>query len=268
MTTSQRRAGGLRAAVAGLSVLVCGSAFAADESPLPQTIDRIRHSIVAVGTNEPTRNPSFGFRGTGFVVGDGSLVATNNHVIAADVDATKREMFVIAIPLAGGEALLREASVVGRDVEHDIAVLKVSGPPLPALRLGDSSRVREGDAVAFTGFPIGGVIGLFPATHRGLVSAITPVALTQANARSLDAGMIRMLRQERFPIFQLDATAYPGNSGSPLFDMATGDVLAIVNSTLVKAGKESAMTQPSGISYAVPSKYLTQLLESIKGRSN
>jgi S1-C subfamily serine protease len=131
------------------------------------------------------------------------------------------------------------------------------------MRVGDSSRVREGQGYAFTGFPIGAIIGVFPTTHHALVSAITPVALAQPSARNLDPALIKKLRADRFAIFQLDATAYPGNSGSPMFDIETGDVVAIVNSGFVKAGKESALSQPSGISYAIPSAYLARLLESI-----
>ena len=237
-------------------------ASAEDLSALPDTIDRVRRSIVAVGTNEPTRNPSFQFRGTGFVVGDGTLIATNNHVLPPDTDPSKRETLSVALPLANGEALIREATAIARDAAHDVALLRLSGgTALPPLRFGDSSKVREGERFAFTGFPIGGIIGLFPATNLALISAITPIVLAQPTARTLDPALIRKLRGERFAIFQLDATAYPGNSGSPMFDIRTGDVVAVVNATFVKAGKESVLTQPSGISYAIPSLYFSRLLE-------
>ena len=250
-----------KAAVA-LACLAAHCARAADPSPLPATIDRVRPAIVAVGTTEPTRNPSYQFRGTGFVVGDGTLVATNNHVLPVVVDASNKEVLSIAIPQPGGDAVVREATVFARDTEHDLALLRVSGPALPAVRIGDSSQVREGQFFAFTGFPIGSAIGLFPATHHALVSAITPVTLPQATSRTLDAALVRRLRSERFNIFQLDATAYPGNSGSPMFDVETGEVVAIVNAVFVKGGKETALTAPSGISYAIPSLYLARLLEN------
>lgn len=262
---SSRRAfvGSLAVAAVVLSRPLAALA-AGDDGALPAAIDRIRPTIVAVGTNEPTRNPSYQFRGTGFVVGDGTLVATNNHVLPVTVDAANREVVAIAIPQAGADPLFREATIVARDTDHDLALLRIAGTPLPAVRLGDSSKAREGQSFAFTGFPIGGAIGLYPTTHRALISAITPIALAQATTRTLDAALIRRLRADRFNIFQLDATAYPGNSGSPMFSVETGEVIAIVNMVFVKGGKETALTAPSGISYAIPTVHLSRLLDSVK----
>ena len=257
----------------GVLVVMCATlsvsrvASANDLSSLPAVIDKIRPAIVAIGTVEPTRNPQFQFLGTGFAVGDGSLIATNNHVVPVVVDPAKREVVSIAVPQAGGDAIVREATVVGRDVEHDLAVLRLVGPPLPPVRLGDSNGVREGQTYAFTGFPLGSIIGLYPTTHHALISAVTPVALPQANSRSLDAALVRRLRHDRFVIFQLDATAYPGNSGSPMFNVETGEVIAIVNMVFVKGGKETALTQPSGISYAIPVSHLAKLVNSIQSES-
>jgi len=61
-------------------------------------------------------------------------------------------------------------------------------------------------------------------------------------------------------VFQLDATSYPGNSGSPLYDPATGEVVGVLNMAFVKGTKEKALTDPSGISYAIPSRYLKALI--------
>lgn len=253
------------AAVAALASL---PAFAAGElANLPDAISRIKPSIVAIGTFEPTRNPGFTFQGTGFAIGDGSLVATNSHVAQLVLDPTRRETVAVAVPRPGGDAVIREAVVVARDAEHDVSILKLSsGALLPPVRLGDSGNVREGALLAFTGFPIGAIIGLYPATHRALVSAITPAALPQASTGSLDAQLIRRLRGDRFMVFQLDATAYPGNSGSPLFDPATGEVVGIMNMVFVKGGKETALTAPSGISYAIPAVHLAKLLAGVKSQ--
>lgn len=263
--TNTCRVGVFRATIAAAVLFAASGPAAADEAALPAVIDRIRPAIVAVGTTEPTRSPNYQYRGTGFVVGDGTLVATNNHVVPALVDSANRETLSVAVPQTGGDPIVREATVVARDTEHDLALLRVSGPPLTAVSLGDSSKVREGQYYAFTGFPLGGVIGLYPTTHHALVSAITPITLPQATSRSLDAALVRRLRTERFSIFQLDATAYPGNSGSPMFSVETGEVIAVLNMVFVKGGKETALSQPSGISYAIPSLYLDRMMKSLKG---
>jgi serine protease Do len=104
------------------------------------------------------------------------------------------------------------------------------------------------------------VLGLFPVTHRGIVSVVTPIIIPGANTNELDAKAIKNLRKP-FEVYQLDATAYPGNSGSPVFDSTTGDVIGIVNMVFVKGAKEKAITDPSGISYAIPAQYIKKLLE-------
>ena len=61
-------------------------------------------------------------------------------------------------------------------------------------------------------------------------------------------------------MFQLDATSYPGNSGRPLCDPASGEVVGVLNMVFVKGAKENAPTNPSGISYAIPLRYLQALI--------
>ena len=94
-----------------------------------------------------------------------------------------------------------------------------------------------------------------------MVSSITPAALPAPTARLLNENAIRGLRGGTFDIFQLDGTAYPGNSGGPLFDPDTGDVLGVINMVLIKSTRESALSEPTGISYAIPSKFVAQLLQ-------
>jgi S1-C subfamily serine protease len=115
-----------------------------------------------------------------------------------------------------------------------------------------------------TGFPLGAVLGPFAATHRGMVAAITPIAIPQARASALNPAIVHRLTTGSFPVFQLDATAYPGNSGSPIYDPDTGEVLGIVNMVFVKGTKETAITRPSGITYAIPASHLTALVKSAK----
>lgn len=227
---------------------------------LTEVIPVVKRSVVGVGTFERTRSPSTVFVGTGFVVGDGLSVITNSHVVPASVDAEHMEQ--IGIVMSDGAAVrFRPAQLVARDAAHDLAHLRLSGTPLPALELGDSNAAQEGQALALTGYPLGMVLGLHAATHRATLAAITPVVTPSLNSRNLDVRQIAQLQRNPYNIFQLDATAYPGNSGSPLYDPASGKVWGVINAVFVKGLKENAITNPSGITYAVPVNYVKELLQ-------
>lgn len=241
--------------LAASACLTAGNALA----DIADTIERIKPSIVVVGTYKKTNSPQFQLRGTGFVIGNGNLVATNAHVVpeSGDLDAP---VLVIQARNTSGETQVRRAVLVSRDRNHDLAVLRIEGTALPALKLRNSDTVREGQLIAFTGFPIGGALGFSPVTHRGMVSSITPIALPGGNAQQLNEKVIRRIKNGTFKIFQLDATAYPGNSGSPVFDQESGEVIGIINMVFVKGTKESALSHPSGITYAIPASYLLEAL--------
>ena len=97
--------------------------------------------------------------------------------------------------------------------------------------------------------------------HQAIVAAITPIVQPMPSGRALDNATISRLR-ETYIVFQLDAIAYPGNSGSPLYDPETGEVYGIVNSVFVKTTKERILDEPSGIAYAIPIRYAKALLEA------
>jgi S1-C subfamily serine protease len=240
----------------GGSLAICGPLRA---NELADTLAKVKPSIVGIGTYQRTRSPPAVFRGTGFVVADGLLVLTNAHVLPEAIDRTKFESLAV-FAQDGQNQSARQAAVVAIDEDHDTALLKIGGSPLPALKLGDSGKVREGEEYAFTGFPIGVVLGLYPVTHRGIVSAISPIAIPQLSARSLDTRTIRRLA-EAYDVFQLDATAYPGNSGSPLYSFKTGEVVGILNKVFVQESKENLLEKPSGISYAIPIRYAIDLIK-------
>lgn len=228
-------------------------------------LPHIKPSIVAVGTYQRTRSPAFQFRGTGFVIGDGFLIATNAHVLPDAVASENRETLVIVVPGEGEQGTVRAVRKLADERSRDLALLRLeTGAALPALTLAARERVREGQEIAFTGFPIGSVLGMTPVTHRGLVSAITPIGIPQANSRDLNPALIRSLSKDVFRVYQLDATAYPGNSGSPVFDPQTGEVIGVINMVFVKSTKESVLSDPSGISYAIPVEYLHKLLGQLR----
>jgi len=246
------------AACAVILALTAGAAPA--EQTLADTIVRQKPSIVAVGTFQRTRSPPFMFRGTGFAVGDGTLIATAAHVVAENLQTENRETVMILHQVPGTkEPQGREAKTIAVDKVHDVALLRITGTPLPALPLG-SAMARDGQEVAFTGFPLGTALGFHPVTHRGIVAALVPAVMPGPNASNLDGRVIQGLKAGPFVLFQLDATAYPGHSGSPLYDSDTGEVIGVVNMGFVKGTKDAAVGQPSGISFAVPIQYLQELI--------
>ncbi len=251
----------LAAAALGAAVTLPSLAPSAGAQDLVATLARIKPGIVGIGTFQEVRRPPAKLLGTGFAVADGSYVVTSFHVVPAKLDGRGKE-YLVAIAGVGDSSQVFQAEMAAEDQDHDVAVLRLQGARLHPLIIGDDSQLAEGQEIAFTGFPIGAVLGLYPVTHRGIVSARTPIAIPQLNPNGLDATMIRRLRT-RFEVFQLDATAYPGNSGSPLYDQRTGQVMGIVSSVFVKLSKENVLKDPSGITFAVPIRHARELLRKL-----
>lgn len=238
---------------------------------LTGAIAKVKPSVVILGTYKVTNSPRFTLRGTGFVVAGGNssnsnLVITNAHVLQQATEEDALAALVVQIRGSNNELQMRPATVLEVDKLHDLALLRFDGPAAPALVVRDSSSVQEGQPIAFTGFPIGGALGFSPVTHRGMVSSITVAALPTPSAQQLNEKAIRSLRTGSFEIFQLDATAYPGNSGGPLFDPETAEVLGVVNMVFIKGTRESALTHPSGISYAIPSRFILPLMKQLDAK--
>ncbi len=127
--------------------------------------------------------------GSGFIISPDGIVVTTAHIInraeQVTVTLTDRRQF--------------KADVLGVDPQTDVALLQIKGAgKLPAVRLGDSSRVRVGERVLAIGSPDGPQ----NAATSGLVS-VTPHALPDGNA---------------FPFLETDIAAEPDNSGGPLLD--------------------------------------------------
>jgi len=225
---------------------------------LADVIEITKKSVVAVGTYMPKRSPRGIFLGTGFVIANGRLIVTNAHVLPKKIEAKSFEKLTV-FNRQNKQIKMFEAKVVAVDKEHDIAILQLVNGLLPATGLSNA-KVREGQTVAFTGFPIGMVLGLHPVTHTGIISAISPVVLPMLRSRQLNAKLMKRL-QDPYDVYQLDATAYPGNSGSPVYEKETGKVIGIVNKVFIKESKETVLSKPSGITYAIPIRYLDDLLK-------
>jgi S1-C subfamily serine protease len=222
-------------------------------------VAKIKPSVVGIGIHTPTSRPQNILRGTGFVVGDGHYVITNAHVLPTELDENLMQKMAVFIG-SGKEAKVRQAEIIATSELYDLAILKLEGSPLPAIKLAGDNFRGDGSYIAFTGFPIGAVLGLYPVTHRGIIASTTPTVVPAQMAGQISLKMLKRMRNP-YLVYQLDATAYPGNSGSAMYDMETGEVLGVINKVFVQSTKEAVISNPSGITYAIPVKYLHEILK-------
>jgi putative serine protease PepD len=167
-----------------------------------------------------------------------SFIITNNHVVA---DAATSG--TIDVELLNGEVY--PATIVGRDVAYDIAVIKIKVGNLPAIKLGDSAKVSVGDPVIAIGSPL----GLASTVTSGIISAINRPVITGSTGLESYVNAI-----------QTDAAINPGNSGGALID-ASGKLIG-VNSAI--ATLSSGSTSGSiGLGFSIPINEAKRVIEEI-----
>jgi serine protease Do len=168
--------------------------------------------------------------GSGSIVDANGLIVTNRHVID--------NAYEITVTLQDGTT--HNARLLGKGLGFDLAILKVDvGYPLPAIKIGDSDRVRVGDRVLAIGNPLGlkGTVtsGIVSALHRDLYG--TPYN----------------------QFIQVDAAINHGNSGGPLFNVK-GEVVGVNNQIF----SESATSGSIGLGFAIPSNDVAFMLDQIR----
>ena len=163
--------------------------------------------------------------GSGFVFSQDGLIMTNAHVIegADEVIVTltdKREF---------------KAKLIGADKRSDVALVKIEASGLPAVKVGDVSRLRVGEWVMAIGSPF----GLENTVTAGIVSA-----------KQRDTG-------DYLPFIQTDVAINPGNSGGPLINMR-GEVVGINSQIYSRSGGSM------GISFAIPMDEAVRVSEQLR----
>jgi len=178
--------------------------------PLPGTPNPGRRNTPRGGDDDQPQQRGVG---SGFMLTTDGFIMTNAHVVdgADEVIVTlpdKREF---------------KARIVGTDARTDVAVLKIDATGLPAVKIGDISRLRVGEWVMAIGSPF----GLDNSVTAGIVSA-----------KQRDTG-------DFLPFIQTDVAINPGNSGGPLINLR-GEVVGINSQIYSRSGGFM------GISFAIP----------------
>ncbi|MCX5724170.1 MAG: Do family serine endopeptidase [Nitrospirae bacterium] len=194
------------------------------ESAKPSVVNLIPlSSVPGQGRDLPAPNASGS--GSGVVIDPEGHIITNNHVIG---DASE-----IEVRFSDQSKLI--ARVVGKDLDTDLAVLKVTAKhPLASAQFGDSSAVRVGQWVLAVGNPF----GLDRTVTLGVVSGI-------------GRENINLSRYENF--IQTDASINPGNSGGPLFNLR-GEIIGI-NTAIINFAQ--------GIGFAIPSNMAKHVIQQL-----
>lgn len=248
--------------------IVCTFNTSAQVIDLADVVARTSPAVVGIMRFNHNRTVPSSLVGTGFIIHDGRHIITNAHVLRAHASSgkTKTSFFALTRDASAGDTIgagrtkRHRLQLVDTAEAYDLALLtfKEKSISFPALKIVGAGKLSPaGRAVYSIGFPIGGVLGPFPAVSSGIVSAITPSLSPQMHSSQLDPAFIRA---KRYPLYQLDMTAYPGQSGSPLMDARTGIVVGVVNATKLKKSKERVLSDPSGISYAITSAELRTFL--------
>lgn len=154
--------------------------------------------------------------GSGIIISKDGYIATNNHVI----DGANK----ISVRLKDGTEY--KATLVGRDSETDVAVLKIDAKGLTSVVFGDSSRLTVGELAVAIGNPLGKLGGTATA---GIISALD-------RQITIDGKDMTLL--------QTDASINPGNSGGGLFNQ-NGELIGIVVA-------KSTGSDVEGLGFAIP----------------
>jgi serine protease Do len=178
--------------------------------------------------------------GAGVVVDPDGYIMTNAHV----VDGARRIRVTLSLPatvgadaFVAGKSQVVEAQLVGSDRRLDLALLKIEGTNLPALRFNLDRPPQSGELV----FAIGSPVGLWNSVTMGVISS----AWRQPDP---DNPMVYL---------QTDAPINPGNSGGPLVDV-TGAVVGL-NTFVVNSGAGA-----EGLGFAIPARVVDFVYQSLR----
>ena len=209
-------------------VTVSGST--APTETLAKVAAAVQPSVVSITVTSGTT----GDEGSGVILRSDGTILTNNHVIASAANGGG----TISVKFDNGQSA--PATIVGRDPDTDLAVIKASGVSgLTPATLGSDSTLHVGDTVLAIGSPL----GLDGTVTAGIVSALH---------RTVGLGSTGTDQASLSDAIQTDAAVNPGNSGGPLVDLE-GHVVGI-NSAIATLGASTTGSQSGsiGLGFSIP----------------
>ena len=214
-----------------------------DQSPAPQpapgSVAAVAAEVLPSVVTVEVETAQGGGSGSGFVVDASGLLLTNNHVVDGAVADG------VTVVLSDGTSL--PATVVGRTVRYDLAVLRVDRTGLAPLKFA-STALSVGDPVVAVGAPL----GLQSTVTTGIVSALDrPV--TAGDQPSSTSYMNAV---------QTDAAINPGNSGGPLVDL-DGDVVGINSAIAAAPNSLGGQGGSIGLGFAIPAAQASRTAQEI-----
>ena len=171
-----------------------------------------------------------------------SYVVTNNHVIESAAGGAG----TITVELDNGDQAV--ATIVGREPNYDLAVLKINKGNLPTIEIGDSSQIRIGDQVIAFGSPL----GLDHTVTSGIVSSLNRPVVTSGGSNTTESYV---------DAIQTDAAINPGNSGGPLTD-SLGRMIGI-NAATATLGSVAGQSGSIGLGFAIPMNQAFRVMNEI-----
>jgi len=195
----------------------------------------VKPSVVAITTEVVTFdffNRPFTQQGagSGWILDENGIIVTNNHVVEGARSIT--------VTMDDGSTYTVDTSAIFTDSLNDLAILKIDAQNLPALKIGDSSKLKVGEWVV----AIGNALGQGIRATEGIISR-QDVSVPVAPGQTL------------YNLIETSAAINPGNSGGPLVNMA-GEVIGIASVKLVDV-------QIEGVSYAISTETAIPIIEEL-----
>lgn len=182
--------------------------------------------------------------GSGVLVSPDGYIITNNHVVE---DADK-----IEIQLTDNRVF--EAKVIGKDVNSDLALVKINGTDLPIVKFGNSDDVQIGEWVLAVGYPltIGSTVTAGIVSAKGRNLNLLGERNRQGNPYEDPSAAIINTGIESF--IQTDAVINRGNSGGALVN-AKGELIGINTAIASPTGYYS------GYGFAIPINLAKKIMD-------